>query len=62
MNKMTKWILANYNLTAQDLAKLPSVVAEINEEIEQGVYVGDGTCTCISDSELADALDEKLFS
>lgn len=61
MNKMQKWVINNYNLTASELERLPAVVAEISAEIEQGQYVGDGSHNCISDSELCEALDEKLF-
>lgn len=63
MCKMTKFILKNFNLNEDDLKHVPAIVAEIQQEIEDGNYddAMNNVCGAISEYTLYDVFDEKLF-
>ena len=61
MCKMTKFILNNFNLNEDDLKYVPAIVAEIKQELVAGHYKNVFGEDVISEYQLYDIFDEKLY-
>jgi hypothetical protein len=58
---MTKFIYKNFNLDESDLKHVPAIVAEIKAELDAGNYENMYGEDVISEYQLYDIFDEKLY-
>lgn len=61
MTKLEKFVYKNFNLTEEDKKHVPTILAEILQEIDDGHYNDSGT-GMMSEYTLYDVFDEKLFA
>ena len=59
MTKIEKYLRKNFTLTEQENQVIPSVVAEIEQELDDGEYDDNGMGQ-ISESTLCDVFNEKM--